>query len=266
MQVNKIPNNFQHLRQGTVVSIVDLKFSNESKYSRKKEISFKDMYPEVNLTGVTYGIILTQTCDLVLNKEREISAPYINFVLAEPIDRYIDDEYNEKLNKIYEKYSLQFAPDDKRNYTLRDRESILDLVTKDFARLFQNNDKYLYFLVLPWGIKSRMYILNLTKVFPFRRQHNKVFLKKSKYQLKPFFENKLGWKIANLYGRVATPDYKKTDLKELTRNLLKRIEDKNKYERNAIEIKDDDFKEAKNLRNASLKKRSEFFTELMNRV
>ena len=135
------------------------------------------MYPEVNVTGVTYGVVLTQTCDLVLDKQGNARIPYINIALAEPIDRYIDDEYAQRLKAIYEKHSLNFSPNDRNKYIFINHEPVVDMLVKDFTGLFQNNAKYFYFMELPRLTKNRMYVLNLTKVFPLKSRHSKVLVK-----------------------------------------------------------------------------------------
>ena len=73
MQVAKIRKPIQHLRQGTIISISKLKFKDGN-----KKISFQDMYKKADLKRVNYGIVLTQTCDLVEGGQRKIKTPYIN--------------------------------------------------------------------------------------------------------------------------------------------------------------------------------------------
>ena len=62
------------LRQGTIISLRNIAFENKNK---SKLVPFYNLFPEVNLKGINYGIILTQTCDLVKEGSRQVKAPFI---------------------------------------------------------------------------------------------------------------------------------------------------------------------------------------------
>ena len=64
MQIEKSSDKTK-IQQGSIFSIKNIKFN--SKIGKKK-LGFNDIYPEVNLKNIDYGIILSQSCDLVERK------------------------------------------------------------------------------------------------------------------------------------------------------------------------------------------------------
>ena len=259
MQVNKIGQQ-KKIRQGTIFSISGIKVPKSER--SKKLIQFKNMYPEVDLKGVTYGIVLSQTCDLVETENRSIKIPYINISLVEPIDRFISDDYKDKIEKIFNKHSFDYSIKSHK-IKITNRDSIIHGFKKSFNSIFQNNEKYLYFLVLPWRQKSRMFVVNLTKSFPLKSQHSRLIQEASKFQLEPFFESSLGWKMVDLYGRVGTPDYKDKELSILSKNLLKRVLKAAKDNNERLELSAEEFEKIKATRNATVKEKTDTFIKVM---
>lgn len=262
MQVKKFPSTQKSLSQGTIFTFKKLKFK---KIDGNGTLSFAEMYPEAKLTNVNYGIVLSQTCDLVNEGSRKIETPYVITALLDPIERYFEEHYQEKVTKTVSDNTFDFPVDENENRKFLNKQVIIDKVTKDLERFFLNNEKFFFFVSIKDKTKTELYTINLTKMFPIKAAHCEELLKKAEYQLKPFFENKLGWKLAEVYGRVGTPDYKQSELKELTEILLNKVSSKVNFGQ-GIPISNDDFGKAKNLAKAKKEKRDAFLIEIMSKI
>ncbi len=259
MQVTRFKESF--LRQGTIISLRSIAFENRNK---SKMISFNNLFPEVNLKGINYGIILTQTCDLVREGNRKVKAPFIAMALLEPIERYIEDKYYEDLKLILERNFLDFEI---KGHTRKfvNKEKVLRSIGKDLGRIFQNNEKYYFFITMTQWNNLRLFTVNLSKVFSLRNSQYDILFSKAKYQLKLPFENKLGWKLAEMYGRIGTPDYKEADINKLSIKIFEKL-NKKLGAIDAFYLKNDEFIRAKKLENAREEKKEEFFIDLITRI
>ena len=204
------------LKQGTIFSIRNIKFDSTNK---KKKLKFKDIYPEVKLHNITYGIILSQSCDLVRReKEPPLKTPYILTALLEPIEKFIEQKYALQADKLLGKYSLSH-----RKLTFIDRENLRNHLRKNCQRLFDNRETFYFFVSLGAGKNQRMFYVNLVKCFPFKIMHYDTFIQNSKYELKPDFANKLGYMLSYIYGRVGIPDYTREQVNSLTELMTKKL-------------------------------------------
>ncbi len=148
------------LKQGTIFSIKNIKFNSTDK---KKKLKFNDIYPEVKLQNITYGIILSQSCDLVKrNKTPSLKTPYILTALLEPIEKFIEQKYSLQVNELLRKYSLS-----RNKYTFIDIENLKEHLHKNCQRLFGNRETFYFFVSLGTGKRQRMFYVNLVKCFPF---------------------------------------------------------------------------------------------------
>lgn len=101
----------------------------------------------------------------------------------------------------------------------------------------------------------------MTKTFAIRSKHHVAIKAKAKYQLKPFFENKLGWKLAEMFGRVGTPDYVDSDIKKLSNILMKNAE-KTISEFSGHQVNSELFNKAKDLNGSgSVDNRKLFYSD-----
>ena len=57
-------------------------------------------------------------------------------------------------------------------------------------------------------------------------EHYESILNLAKYKLSEEFSGKIGWMLANLYGRVGTPEYSPQKLKEISSDIFKIAESK----------------------------------------
>lgn len=261
MQISLIKSTRKNLRQGTIVSLSRLSFENPL----GEKLTFQTMYPELNMKGVKYCIILSQTCDLVNDGKRSVTTPFINIALLEPIQRYFEENFESVIREQIKKSTLDFKTDDSTIKKLINKNSVIDQIKLKFNRIFQNNEKFFFFISIQDKKKLSLYTVNLTKSFPLRSTHYTSLASKAKFQLKPFFENKLGWKLADIYGRVGTPDYAEADLKKLSEILFVGVKPIFK-DAEGIEVEEEDFNHAKGLIKAKVEKRKNFFVSLMKRI
>lgn len=263
MQVDKFKKSNKSLSQGTVFKFEKLIFTNP-KSKKSKKLKFSDMYPEANMQGVGFGIVLSQSCDLVNEGGRTISTPYITIAMLDPIERYFEEFYQDKMQKTVVDNSLDFKIGEESRRFINEETVTLKMLN-DAKTLFQNNEKFYFFISLKDKTKEELFSVNLTKVFPIKSMHCEQILKKSVFQLKPFFENKLGWKLAEVYGRVGTPDYSDAELKRLSKLLLDKVSAKIKFGE-GIQIGKDDFTQLKALQNARKEKKEEYFKNLIQKI
>lgn len=79
MQLRKAdPRPVKELLQGSIFEIEKLSFLYEG-----ETFTLKQFYPEVDLTGVRHGVVMTQSYDLVAG--RKIKVPYITIGFLEPL-------------------------------------------------------------------------------------------------------------------------------------------------------------------------------------
>ena len=215
MQTRSVSNK-NSLKQGTIFSIKNIKFNSTDK---KKKLKFNDIYPEVKLHNVTYGIILSQSCDLVKReKEPFLKTPYILTALLEPIEKFIEQKYSLQANELLGEHSLSYS-----KYIFIDTENIKKQLYKHCQRLFDNRETFYFFVSLGAGTKQRMFYVNLVKCFPFKIMHYDTFIQNAKYELKPDFANKLGYMLSYIYGRVGIPDYTREQVNSLTELMTKKL-------------------------------------------
>lgn len=220
MQVSKISKSQKNLRQGTIFSFKALKFEDDE----SSTITFAQMYPKVDLQKIAYGVVLSQTCDLVDDEKRKIKTPYIQVGLLEPTEVYFEEKFKEELKNAIAKYTAELNLASDGTFKFIDEEKINDWIGKQLINIFQNNNPFYYFISIKQGKAILLFNVNISKTFALRSWHHKTIRGNAKYQLKPFFESKLGWKLAEMYGRVGTPDYKEAEIKKLSTILMKKVE------------------------------------------
>lgn len=257
MQVAKISKSQKNLRQGTIFSLKALKFDD----GNNTTISFAQMYPKVDLKRINYAIVLSQTCDLVDNEKRKIKTPYVLIGLLEPTQVYFEEKFKEELQATIKKNTIDFNLGTAGVFPIINEDKVNEWIGKTLVNIFQNNDPFYYFVTIKQGKKLLLFNVNLTKTFAVRSSHHHLIFGKAKYQLKPFFENKLGWKLAEMYGRVGTPDYVDSDIKKLSKALMKNAE-KTISEFNGHQVDSELFAKAKNLNgNGSIDSRKQFYSD-----
>lgn len=223
MQVHELDERPKHLQQGSIFEIFGLTLFHEG-----KALSLRDFYPHLSLEGVRYGIVVSQSCDLVRDdvaegaeRDRSPKVPYISIGFLEPFPRYV-----QRSGVDWNKARLAWmGPDDEgegdeTEYTFISSQRLRTVLSRSMRDLLQNNEKCYFFVSFPGNSPSeRYFVLNLTKIVPIRVAHYSAILERVTHQLTTEFENKLGWKLAELYGRVGTKDYKTSELDFLIEEL-----------------------------------------------
>lgn len=222
------------LKQGSIFDLSKVNFRGRlrdaEKYDGKIDFSFKDLYPYCEYDpNVTKGIIVNQSCDLDLGtteRPRAPKVPYLSVCLLEPISSII--HASQANNPDWTKY---FHIEDIGGSQIRiisDEfpKNSPKAITKEFQKLINNNHPWAFFIVFKntkKGLDLRG--VNLTKMFPIRIDHYGQILPHVSHELHNQFENKLGWKLAELYGRVGTEDFSDLELEALTKAFYNSLED-----------------------------------------
>lgn len=126
MQVRRSLNK-KDLKQGTIFSIKKLKLLSKDK---SKTITFKSIYPEVNLDKITYGVVLSQSCDLVLRKGI-LKTPYIVIALLEPIDKFVTQKLSKKISEFMQPVSFSY-----KKYIFINENTLQNKTHNNFNTLF----------------------------------------------------------------------------------------------------------------------------------
>lgn len=242
-----IPDTPAKIKQGSIFSLKDLRFSatendlarfskmrapDEIERIKKEGFTFQDFYPftEFDITTDDLAIIVTQTCDLEKGKEeiaeykdkkitpktitRVPKVPFINISILEPFERLVLNtiERHGKLNEILLRVNLDkqdsifvVCPD--RIYS---KESIAEIIST-----FNNDHKHIFFVAISSDKGITLKGIDLSKIFPIRVDHYENISAHIKFELKDEFANALGWKIAELYGRVGLTTYSVSSIVDL---------------------------------------------------
>ena len=212
MQVNTALAT-DELKQGTIFSIKNIAFDSKD---RKTKLQFQEIYPEVNIDNIDYGIILSQSCDLVRrNKNPLPKTPYITIALLEPIEKFIEQKFPKTIEKLVQEYSVQYE-----NYRIINKEDLLSKISEKCSKLFDNRETFYFFISIELEkTLTKMFYVNLVKTFPFKAMHYETFAKNAKYELNTAFANKLGDMLSYIYGRVGVENYDKKQMEHLL-NLM----------------------------------------------
>ena len=215
MQVQDAPRFRTSLKQGSIFSLEDLSFTDPE--DPKKTYSLKDFYPMLTLEGVKHGIVLSQSCDLYRDGKRAEKLSHIMVGFLEPFGAYIG-----RMALDWNKSIVRWRnPDDPNEWTLLYLKAMESPVKKELKDLLQNNLKFGFFIsFMNELVEDRYFIVNLTRTVPLRAVHYGGLLRQVTCELTTEFENKLGWKLAELYGRVGTTDYADSELNEIVVDLL----------------------------------------------
>lgn len=150
-------------------------------------------------------------------------------------------------------------------YTIVCRELFEATLTDSLSKLLQNNAKnHFFFAFEDEPVGMRYYTVNLTKAFPIQSRHYSEFLPAVSHELHRDFAHKLGWKIAELYGRADTDDYEATKAKGVLGELYEIIESvANEKLPHPIPLDSARFTEASDRKNSSPQERATILAEFV---
>jgi hypothetical protein len=216
MQTRKIAKRPSSLVQGHLFNLKNLKFSDG-----QDTYTFESFYPEVEIKEVKKGLVVTQTCDLEHRK-----SPYLTIGLLEPFSKNPlallenDEEFLKSVFLVREDVQSAFFCFDSYKKKLE----------KDLGSFIQNRSQYYLFLSIQAGATTSYFYVNLTKLFPIRCSNYEEILKNVTHQVKGDFQHLIGWKMANLYGRVGVTDYAPSGLQTIISKLAPKIQKQIKKE------------------------------------
>lgn len=172
-------------------------------------------YPQLDLYGISLGIVLNQSCDLVKTDKREPKVPFLSIAFLEPFEKELKYIKNKALEQ-----TIISIPYNNENFSFVHKEKLLNATSELFSKIIKNEHPWIYFIHIKAKNVTNCYFINLTKIFPLRIEHYETLLRREKYQLRSPHEQKLGWKIAELYGRVGIPELTPNETKHLTDQLF----------------------------------------------
>lgn len=188
------------LEQGDIIRLDD---------SLKNKIKEYFPFPESTHSNEdSYIMVLTQTCDLVKTSRKRVKAEYIKFCLVRPFRSYLDKKFNKYFNKKIADIHLG-------------TETQFSYFVEEIVKLLNNSGEIKTYFFLPQKKPFNDHMVAILSVsYPLRIDVYDIFLKNRVLSLKPEFQAKLGWFLAQLYGRVAASDLTEY---ESTRNLVDKI-------------------------------------------
>lgn len=187
---------------------------------------FCEFYPVINHhedNQCKYAMVLSQTCDLVKNEKRKPKIEHITLCLVRSFSNYLDRYINKTL-KISEFSENKIL--DKVDY---------NRLQSKIHKLLNNSESKTHFYLPKHSPFTEDMVAILTLPYPFRIEHYDILYQNKVLSLTDMFQAKIGDMLANLYGRVATPDLLEKNsmadidkyIESLMRNLsIKQVPDK----------------------------------------
>lgn len=216
------------LQQGSIFTLNNLQILKEGNPAQLfGEGSF---YPEVKYDPTDLGLVYSQSCDVYCNNDesRQPKVPYVNIGVLESFGKYFKSnafKYDFKIDISNYFFEMDISSEgDKRTYRFFNSATLENKFVKVFQQTIQNNHSYLFFINLSENETGEdLYVTNLLKIFPVKIEHYESILKCVTYELKAEFANKMGWKIASLYGQIGTTDYKEAQVTTICKTLSKKF-------------------------------------------
>lgn len=267
MQVQ--PNkNATTLQQGSVFTLNNLEILKDEKPS--KLFGDGSFYPEVKYDPSDLGLVFSQSCDIYRNKEegRKPKVPYINVGLLETFEKYFKSsavEFDFKIDIATYSYRMLISSEEQtRTYRFFNSAAMEKRFEKVFEKIVQNNHDYLFFINFAENDNGEdLFVTNLLKIFPVKLKHYDSILNCVTHEMKAEFANKLGWRIASLYGQIGTTDYKESQLKDICKTLNKKFANGLKEpDCNDLFVKAEDFEQAKVIGNLGSTEKLEFLQKI----
>lgn len=159
-----------------------------------------------------YFVVLTQSCDLVSDDERERKAEHITLAAVRPLRLFLEQEVAKLQTPLLKEVGVCLTKDKERFFNKVER--------------LLSNEEYPYFYFHPSEETpfTEPLVAYLRITFPLRTDcHYKACLAAKRVQLAPVFQAKLGWLTTLVFGRVATSDFKREERHEFAREYIDSI-------------------------------------------
>lgn len=239
------------LHRGSIFRVDNISFDVQDTDGQLKKASIKDFYPHIKLDGLKYAVVLNHSCSLSIEHKPQCSTPYINIGFLEPLERL--------LKKNFTKYFGESAfvglekdhdlGNGKSKICFYDLDQFSKKLKENLNKIFQNTNEWYFFVAI--GSKNpELFVLNLLKTVPLKSNHYSAIFNNVKYQLNEEFADSLGWKIAELYGKVGTTDYSTEEMTSLVDESLRVINEKILADYTIFSVNDAILKESKALKSS----------------
>ncbi len=194
------PTEMEDLQQGDVIE-------------NNEEISniVKQIYPKISDLEYDSFLVITQSCDLARHDGKLCKSKYINLVPIQPMEHI----FLPLLYRVYDHYKITG-----RLYSAKGKSNAIQLIES-----ICNQNAWalgVFFLHSNIDVKipvDSVALLQLSFSVPSELHYNKVTSARSG-RLDVAFQSRLGWLVGNLYSRVATPDFPKTNQREVIDYLM----------------------------------------------
>lgn len=201
------------LKQGSIFTLKGLFFQGEE----GSALSIQQLCPHLALVGAERGIVFSQSCDLYRGAGRPGKSAFISVGFLYPFGQYIPAAGID-----WSKATLDWRmPGADMQWTLYCPKALVSQISKQLSTLLQNNSDDLFFVSFTdEPLEKRYFFLTLAQALTLRPSDYDSVLKNVTHELTTEFENKLGWKLADLYGRVGTTDYTPKNLSGVVEELI----------------------------------------------
>jgi len=194
------PTDKEDLQQGDIIE-------------NNEEISniVKQIYPKISDLEYDSFLVITQSCDLVRRDGKLCKSKYINLVPIQPLEY----AFLSLLDRVDDRYKITG-----RLYSAKGKSTAIQLIES-----ISNQNAWalgVFFLHSNIDVKipvDSVALLQVSFSFPSESYYNKITRARSG-RLNVAFQSRLGWLVGNLYSRVATPDFPKTNQQEVIDYLM----------------------------------------------
>jgi hypothetical protein len=170
----------------------------------------KEVHPHFLDPKYSAFLLITQTCDMVVNHNGRVDTDYLNIAVVRPLQSVLHDFL-----------SHVCQPVTKHVYLKETKNRARDLM----ERLFNQNEQALGLFYLHEDSNSgiNMPCVALLRIaVTLRVEHYDRLRRARRGRLKAEFRNKLGWLVGNLYARIGTEDWHRDDRNIELEQLIKR--------------------------------------------
>jgi len=181
----------------------------------KLKTALREAHPHFIQDKYLGFVVITQSCDLVRRKGAMPSAPYVAIAAVRSLSAVLP----KLLSTACDPWNSGIFPESRRESAKRLLE-----------RVFNQNEQGLgvFYLHPDHDVEIAEHAIALLRVsVALRHSHYDALVDARRGRLKPAFQAKLGWLVANLYGRAATEDWadQKNGGERLSKLIKEQLED-----------------------------------------
>ena len=169
-------------------------------------------YPQFSGSEYDAFLVITQSCDLVRRYGKPCKSKYINLVPIQPLEEI----FLSLLDRVCDRFKINC-----RLYSARGKSNAIQLIES-----ICNQNAWalgVFFFHSDIDVKIPVDSVGLLQVgfaVPSESHYYDKLAKARSGRLNVAFQSRLGWLVGNLYSRVATPDFPKSNQQEVMDYLM----------------------------------------------